>query len=105
MPNLRKISMSPWVDIDAAAEQMGDRYVFSRKPNPALFAWDEWQPDEARRSLHDELRRADGCIIEVIMKDISTVRYDPRRLWDWAQIAAELEGWAAWASAKGRRVP
>ena len=90
VPNLRKISMSPWVDIDAAAEQMGDRYVFSRKPNPALFAWDEWQPEEARRTLHDDLLRADGCIIEVIMKDISTVRYDPQRLWDWAQIATEV---------------
>ena len=27
--------MSPWVDIDRAAEQMGDAYVFSHKPNPA----------------------------------------------------------------------
>ena len=31
VPNLRKISMSPWVDVDAAAERMGDGYVFSRK--------------------------------------------------------------------------
>jgi len=24
------------------------------------------------------------------MKDISTVGYDPKRLWDWARIAAEV---------------
>jgi hypothetical protein len=24
------------------------------------------------------------------MKDISTVRYQPQRLWEWAQIAAEV---------------
>ena len=39
---------------------MGNRYVFSRKPNPAIFAWDVWNPDEARRTLSDELARADG---------------------------------------------
>jgi hypothetical protein len=28
--------------------------------------------------------------VELIMKDISTVRYDPRRLWEWAEIAMEI---------------
>ncbi len=47
--------MSPWVDIDRAAAQMGDAYVFSRKPNPAIFAWDVWDPAEARRILSRRL--------------------------------------------------
>ena len=28
--------------------------------------------------------------VELIMKDISTVRYDPQRLWEWAAIASEV---------------
>jgi hypothetical protein len=28
--------------------------------------------------------------VEIIMKDISTVRYKPERLWDWARIAMEV---------------
>ncbi len=24
------------------------------------------------------------------MKDVSTVRYEPQRLWQWAQVAAEV---------------
>jgi len=29
-------------------------------------------------------------VVEVVLKDISTVRYQARRLWDWARVAAEV---------------
>ncbi len=90
VPNLRKISMSPWVKLDRAAERMGDRYVFSMKTNPAFLADDLWQPDFVRNSLRDALERTRGCVVEVIQKDISTVRWEPKRLWEWARIAAEV---------------
>jgi hypothetical protein len=28
--------------------------------------------------------------VEVIMKDVSTVRYRPQNLWDWQRIAMEV---------------
>jgi len=31
-----------------------------------------------------------GCPLELILKDISTVRYEPQRLFDWARIAMEV---------------
>ena len=31
----------------------------------------------------------ESCYVELIMKDISTVRYRPQRLWEWAAIASE----------------
>jgi hypothetical protein len=31
----------------------------------------------------------DICL-EIIMKDISTVRYQPQRLWEWVEIAGEV---------------
>jgi hypothetical protein len=64
--------------------------VLSRKPNPAILAEDEWRPDVARADLRDFLEQARGCHVELIMKDISTVRYQPQRLWEWARIAAEV---------------
>ncbi len=89
LPNLRKISMSPWINIERAIKNMGDRYVFSYKPSPAIFAEEVWNPGKARRMLVVFLEQARGSVVEVIMKDISTVRYQPRRLWEWAHIAAE----------------
>jgi hypothetical protein len=92
VPNLRKVSMSPWVDVDQAVASMGNRYVFSYKPNPAVFAEQTWHLDKARHELETVLTKAKahGCVVEVIMKDVSTVRYQPQRLWEWAAMAAEM---------------
>ncbi|OGV64066.1 MAG: hypothetical protein A3K19_05945 [Lentisphaerae bacterium RIFOXYB12_FULL_65_16] len=90
VPNLRKISMSPWVDLDLAAKNVGTDYVFSYKHSPAVLAEDKWDPAIVRRSLQQDLKRLRGLHVEIIMKDISTVRYEPKRLWDWAQIAREV---------------
>jgi len=90
VPNLRKISMSPWIDVDTAVKKVGDDYVFSRKPNPAIFADDAWNSEQVRHDLREMLEKTRGCIVEVIMKDISTVRYRPQRLWEWADIASEV---------------
>ncbi|MGB2998570.1 MAG: hypothetical protein WBC59_08045, partial [Phycisphaerae bacterium] len=57
--------------------------------NPAVLAWDRWNPDEARRTLREDLDKARGCVVEVIMKDISTVRHEPQRLWEWSEIAVQ----------------
>jgi hypothetical protein len=89
IPNLRKISTTPWADTARMVDQVGTDYVLSRKPNPAVFATDEWHPDRARRELREFLEQARGCHVELIMKDISTVRYQPQRLWEWATIAME----------------
>jgi len=56
------------------------------------LAPDTWDPDLVRKELADTLRIAlrHGCNVEVIMKDISTVRYQPSRLWEWTKIASEV---------------
>jgi hypothetical protein len=89
VPNLRKISMSPWIDVERAVRNVGDQYVFSYKPSPAIFAEDHWNLPRARQVLRQFLERSRGCVVEIILKDISTVRYQPQRLWEWAAMAAE----------------
>ena len=89
IPNLRKVSMSTWVDVERGARELGRDYVFSHKPNPAVMAKHTWQPEEARQDLRDALEKAQECNVEVIMKDISTLRYEPQRLWEWSRLAAE----------------
>jgi len=88
IPNLRKISVSPWADIAKSAENTGGDYVLSIKPNPAVFVG-RWDPDTVRRELDETFRKTRGCAVEVIMKDISTVGHKPENLFDWARIAVE----------------
>jgi hypothetical protein len=91
IPNLRKISVTPWCNTERIIEKIGGDYVMSRKPSPAVFAEDTWHPDRARQELRDFLEKTGGrCHVELIMKDISTVRYQPERLWQWAKIASEV---------------
>ncbi|MEW6360176.1 MAG: hypothetical protein AB1696_27830 [Planctomycetota bacterium] len=89
IPHVRKISMSPWVDVEKGAERIGRDFVFSRKPSPALLAGDAWRPEAVEADLRDTKERCarHGCPLEFILKDISTVRYQPQRLWEWAKIA------------------
>jgi hypothetical protein len=89
IPNLRKFSLSPRCDIRKAREAGADRYVLSIKPNPALVAVDDWSPDRARKQIRGILEATEGAATELVFKDISTVRGDPRRLDDWGRVAME----------------
>ncbi|MFZ2782186.1 MAG: hypothetical protein WAZ31_09120 [Rectinemataceae bacterium] len=92
IPNLRKVSVSPWNDPHRIFAGLGDRYVASVKPNPAIFLDGQWSPEAARANLAVALDAADaeGCrSVELIMKDISTVHRVPQRLWAWAEVAAD----------------
>ncbi len=92
IPNLRKVSMSPWVDEEIGAAEIGGDFVYSRKPSPALLAWpsfDEAAVREHLRASVDACARH-GCPLELILKDISTVKYEPQRLFEWARMAMEV---------------
>ena len=90
VPRLRRISMSTWIDVEKAAEELKADYIFSYKPNPAVLAWDKWDPQEGRRDLCSVLERTNGCRRELIMKDVSTVRNEPHRVWEWCALAMEV---------------
>ena len=92
IPNVRKLSMSPWVDEEAGAAAIGGDYVYSRKPNPAFLAADRFDADLVRTDLVQtrQVCEAHGCPLEFILKDISTVRYEPQRLFEWGRIAMQV---------------
>jgi len=90
IPNLRKVSVSPWCDSGKIIDGLGSDYVISRKPSPAILATEKWHPERARQEIREFMDKTRGqSHVELIMKDISTVRHDPQRLWEWSQIALE----------------
>ena len=92
IPNVRKISMSPWVDQERGAAEIGKEFVYSRKPSPALLAYDTFDPEMVRQDLLATRKVCldNGCPLELILKDISTVRYEPERLSQWAEVAMQV---------------
>lgn len=91
IPNLRKVSITPWADVDAAAEAMGSRYVMAWKPNPAFLL----RVSENEGAIRAEIRRAlaaakrSGTSMDIVLKDISSVSGNPENLTAWERIAME----------------
>lgn len=90
-PNLRKIGVSPWANVEASAEQIGGDYVMSRKPNPAHVAI-ETDPEVVRREITETARIClkYGCPCDITLKDISTVSDRPQNLFVWAETASAV---------------
>jgi hypothetical protein len=89
LPNLRSVSVSPWCDQEFMAAELGRRYVFSRKPNPTLISTRRFDEDLIRQDLRRTLDLADGCELEIIMKDVHTLSGEPTRVARWVELARE----------------
>ena len=94
IPNVRKVSMSPWVDEERGAAEIGSDFVYSRKPSPAFVATHKFSPDSVKADLVATRTVCDkhSCPLEFILKGISTVFYKPERLDEWARVAMAVVG-------------
>ena len=92
IPNVKKMSCSPWSNREIFAEKLRKDIVMSNKPTPAYLAGDGFACDEVAADLRRTCNaaKANGLNLEMILKDISTVRYQPGRLTEWADCAMRV---------------
>ena len=88
--NLRRVSMSPWVDVARASEEVGADYVYTHKPNPSVVSTPTWDLDLARRDLRDAFEKTRDNVLEVNLQDLHTVQNQPHRLTEWTAMALQL---------------
>lgn len=91
LPNLRRVSVSPWCDVEVAADELKDRYIYSWKPSPSMLVG-HFDTDAIRRDIRHTLDIAKDCVLEIILKDTMTVENKPERIEKWLQIAREEIG-------------
>ena len=89
IPNIRRISIAPWADVDAGAEKLQDRCIFSWKPKPQHLVG-EFDTEMLREYIGHTIDAAKGCVLEMILKDTHTCENHPERFDQWSQIAREL---------------
>lgn len=91
IPNIRRISIAPFADVEICAEQLRDAAIFSWKPNPAhlIGAFDEERIRAYIRHAVD-VTQAHGCVLEIVLKDTHTCEHRPERFDRWVQIAREV---------------
>ncbi len=90
LPNLRKVSITPWADVDVAAEAIGKKYVLANKPNPSLVAT-TLNEEALTREIDKTLAavKRNQCSCDIVLKDISTVGGNIQNLIRWEQIVME----------------
>lgn len=99
IPRLRRVSVSPWADRARMAAGLGDRYVYSLKPNPTLVCAERFDEDLLRNDLRSSLAAARDCRVEVVLKDLHTLCKQPWRLERYHAIAMQEVGAAVRSAA------
>lgn len=92
IPNLRKIGVTPWANVDLATEIIGKRYVVSSKPNPAAVGVAVLDKDALKKEIKailDACKR-NNCSCDITLKDISTCNNRPENIFEWEQTVMEL---------------
>jgi len=90
IPNLRRISISPFADVETCAEKLQGDYIFSWKPHPAHLVG-QFDEGAIRSYIRHTIEAAQkhGCVLEIILKDTHTCEHHPERFDRWTQIARE----------------
>jgi hypothetical protein len=90
IPHIRRISISPFADVDAAAERLGSAAIFSWKPHPGHLVG-EFDEERVRADVRRTIAAAQrhGCVLEMILKDTHTCEHHPERFDRWVRIAME----------------
>ena len=89
IPRLRRVSVSPWSNLEAMAEKLSNRFIFSMKPNPSELAEPSFDEYRIRAGLRKAFKITRNCRVEAVMKDNHTICSDPTRVTRWARIARE----------------
>jgi len=88
-PNLRRVSVSAFADLEKMADYLADGYVLSYKPSPSDLAVPEMDEEYVRRKLRRALEVTKGRRVEVIMKDNHTIGRNPKNVINWVRVARE----------------
>jgi hypothetical protein len=87
--NLRRVSCSPWANVEKMAGYLGADYIMSLKLLPTPLSIPTFQPEAARQELRKVFAIARGCRVECLMKDTHTLGHRPENAVEWCRVAKE----------------
>jgi hypothetical protein len=82
----------PRADVPKSAEQIGDDYVCSWRPNPSQMICCGYDPDLIRQVVTDAMAafKANGCHVDITLKDVQTVEHQPDNLRRWVELVRSI---------------
>lgn len=93
LPNLRKVSISPWADENIMGEKLQNSHIiYSRKPSPNYIGVGTLDEEAFRKHISHTIKAAEGCRLEIIFRDIYSLNHDIRKPGRAVKIVRELTG-------------
>lgn len=89
LPNLRRVSVSPWADWSSVPELLGKNYIASVKPSPTPLSMPDMDEETVRKDCRKAAEETKGGICEFIMKDNHTLGNKPQNASRWVEIMRE----------------
>lgn len=91
LPNLKKVSISPWCDEEYMADQLrGSGIIYHRKPSPNYLGVGTTLDEDAFRAhIEKTLKTAKGCKVEITQRDVYTVNNDIGKVKRYVEIIRE----------------
>jgi hypothetical protein len=91
LPNLKKVSISPWCDEAFMAEQLKNSgIIYHRKPDPTLLGVGSCLDEDAvRKHFEKTLKTAKGCKVEFAQRDVYTVGGDMNKVKRYVELIRE----------------
>ena len=90
VPNLRRISVTPWADVGKCAEQIQRDYVMSWRPNPSSTICTDWNPELIKKTVKEAMDAAKGCVVDIMLKDVQTLKGETWRFKEWVKIVRSV---------------
>jgi hypothetical protein len=91
IPRLRKVTVSPWSNVNCMAEKLGRDYILCKKVNPTYVSMPEIDEENVRLELRNTFKAiyANRCPTQVLLRDIVTLSWNPENAVRWTRIARE----------------
>lgn len=90
IPNLRRIAVSPFANLEKCAEQIGLDYVMSYRPSPADMVSYSFDTKRIKKILRRDLAICKGHHFDITLKDVETVEKDPHRIAEWVATVKDV---------------
>jgi hypothetical protein len=92
IPRLRKVTVSPWANLEKMVDMAGKNYCLCIKPHPVDLAASKIDKELIRKKMNTIFKTARNCHVEVLMQDTHTIGNNPDNVIDWVKIAKEEAG-------------
>lgn len=92
IPNLRKVSISPWCNESIMGERLqNSSIIYSRKPSPNYLGVErEFDKESFQKYIRETVKAARGCKVEFIFRDIYRLHGNTAKVREAVKIVREL---------------